>query len=78
MAKKKGINWKKVGKKFNKAGDWLGNNINPAVLNGTYGTESGFDFGDSYHPKRRTHHKKHSKSRHSGGSRGKTITIKIN
>ena len=83
--KKKKINWKKVRKNFNKSWGksqkWVETHVNPDLLSGNEDrifAPQGFDFGDSYHPKRRTYHKKHSRSRHSGSSRGKTITIKIN
>jgi hypothetical protein len=42
MLKKKKTNWKKIGKKAKKGWvrtqDWIGKNINPDVLSGTYGT----------------------------------------
>jgi hypothetical protein len=75
MGKKKKGDWlKKAGKHWAKAGTWIGNNINPSVLNGTYGDSQmgGFDRP----PRRAVSHRRTHKSKKSS-SGGKTITIRI-
>lgn len=84
MSKKKKSFMKKAGKKWAKASKWISNNINPDVLNGTYGS-GGLDFnvhapsifdemGGYSQPRRRTTHRKKSGKRRSSG---KTITIRF-